>query len=109
MKPTLQISDETGLLLALWPDGTVQVPQDVNERARCYDQLSSALALLVDTISSQTIAAKAGELGLCATQTEPHHCDYPANAGSAPPSERPSGTEGQRLRIVSPATTDWDR
>ena len=34
MQPTLQIADETGLLLALWPDGTVQVPQDAEERAR---------------------------------------------------------------------------
>ena len=56
MQPTLQIADETGLLLALWPDGTVQVPQDAEERARCYDQLSGALALLVDTVSSQRLS-----------------------------------------------------
>ena len=90
MQPTLQIADETGLLLALWPDGTVQVPQDVDERARCYDQLSGALALLVDTVSSQTISARAGGQGLSVTQAGPHHCGCPANAGSAHQSGQPA-------------------
>lgn len=108
MLPTLQISDETGLLMAFWPDGTVQVPQDVDERTRCYNQLSGALALLVDTISSQTISAKAGGQGLSVTQTGPHHCGFPANGGCVPPSEQRGGTEGRFLHLVSSGWTASD-
>lgn len=109
MQPTLQISDETGLLLALWPDDTVQVPQDADERARCYDQLSGALALLVDTVSSTTISATAGGRGLSVTRIEPHRCDCRADAHFSRPSGQREGSAMPSLRIVSSVTTGPDR
>lgn len=97
------------LLLAIFPDGTVQVPQDIGERAQCYHMLSDALNLLVDTVSSETISAKAGGTGLSVKRIGPHRSDCHEVSGCVLPSARREGSRGHFLRLVSFETIDVDR